>query len=209
MLQKFTFILLLISGLAFASYQAKVSANTLNVRNNNSTTSKVLFKLNKNDEITVYSCQNGFCEIFANNRTGFVSEKYIKRIENRQSASSGSKTTLFSDEAARCLWLIGILILLLILTFVLKRFKAPLKIFLSFLFVTIAVFLSGLMIYGKSFLVGFLVLFVGLDIVCLLIYGGIQSIIYRFSPEGRKAAAEERRIEELVEKAIEKKRRGH
>ncbi len=209
MLQKFTFILLLISGLAFASYQAKVSANTLNVRNNSSTTSKVLFKLNKNDEITVYSCQNGFCEIFANNRTGFVSEKYIKRIENRQSASSGSKTTLFSDEAARCLWLIGILILLLILTFVLKRFKAPLKIFLSFLFVTIAVFLSGLMIYGKSFLVGFLVLFVGLDIVCLIIYGGIQSIIYRFSPEGRKAAAEERRIEELVEKAIEKKRRGH
>ncbi|MDY6264941.1 MAG: SH3 domain-containing protein [Fibrobacter sp.] len=209
MLQKFTFILLLISGLAFASYQAKVSANTLNVRNNSSTTSKVLFKLNKNDEITVYSCQNGFCEIFANNRTGFVSEKYIKRIENRQPASSGSKTTLFSDEAARCLWLIGILILLLILTFVLKRFKAPLKIFLSFLFVTIAVFLSGLMIYGKSFLVGFLVLFVGLDIVCLIIYGGIQSIIYRFSPEGRKAAAEERRIEELVEKAIEKKRRGH
>lgn len=209
MLQKFTFILLLISGLAFASYQAKVSANTLNVRNNSSTTSKVLFKLNKNDEITVYSCQNGFCEIFANNRTGFVSEKYIKRIENRQSASSGSKTTLFSDEAARCLWLIGILILLLILTFVLKRFKAPLKIFLSFLFVTIAVFLSGLMIYGKSFLVGFLVLFVGLDIACLIIYGGIQSIIYRFSPEGRKAAAEERRIEELVEKAIEKKRRGH
>ena len=209
MLQKFTFILLLISGLAFASYQAKVSANTLNVRNNSSTTSKVLFKLNKNDEITVYSCQNGFCEIFANNRTGFVSEKYIKRIENRQSASSGSKTTLFSDEAASCLWLIGILILLLILTFVLKRFKAPLKIFLSFLFVTIAVFLSGLMIYGKSFLVGFLVLFVGLDIVCLIIYGGIQSIIYRFSPEGRKAAAEERRIEELVEKAIEKKRRGN
>lgn len=209
MLQKFTFILLLISALAFASYQAKVSANTLNVRNNSSTTSKVLFKLNKNDEITVYSCQNGFCEIFANNRTGFVSEKYIKRIENRQSASSGSKSTLFSDEEARCLWLTGISILLLILTFVLKRFKAPLKIFLSFLFVAIAVFLSGLMIYRELFLVDFLVLFVGLFVLLVGLEIVILNIRYRFSSEGRQAAAEERRIEELVEKAIEKKRRGH
>ena len=46
---------------AVSSYQATVVANTLNVREKPTATSKVVGKLQKEDVVQVESCISGFC----------------------------------------------------------------------------------------------------------------------------------------------------
>jgi hypothetical protein len=177
MCKKFVLMILLLSCLAFASYQAKVGANTLNVRMSGSTSSKVIAKLKKGDEVTVYLCQNGFCEVSFENGSGFVSEKFISQIEE----SSSHENEITSEDIANIkmfLIILGILtILATMLVFGLSKYNAKLSL-VAFLLM-LAINIWGIVSYN--------ILFIGLDIVAGII-GFFLGLALACQNEGRSSS---------------------
>lgn len=177
MCKKFVLMILLLSCLAFASYQARVGANTLNVRMSGSTSSKVIAKLKKGDEVTVYLCQNGFCEVSFENGSGFVSEKFISQIEE----SSSHENEITSEDIANIkmfLIILGILtILATMLVFGLSKYNAKLSL-VAFLLM-LAINIWGIVSYN--------ILFIGLDIVAGII-GFFLGFALASQNEGRSSS---------------------
>ena len=77
------FAILFLSINVFASYQARVTANTLNVREAWMANSKVVGKLQKDDVVQVDTCRNGFCKITFGPVLGYASEKYLMQVPDQ------------------------------------------------------------------------------------------------------------------------------
>ena len=89
---------------AVSSYQATVVANTLNVREKPTATSKVVGKLQKEDVVQVESCNSGFCKIESRSTSGYVSEKFLNPV---------SSTSADAEKSSSDGW--GVLVLFIVL----------------------------------------------------------------------------------------------
>ena len=89
---------------ASASYKATVVANTLNVREKPTATSKVVGKLQKEDVVQVESCNSGFCKIESRSTSGYVSEKFLNPV---------SSTSADAEKSSSDGW--GVLVLFIVL----------------------------------------------------------------------------------------------
>lgn len=77
---------------AESSYQATVVANTLNVREKPTATSKVVGKLQKEDVVQVESCNSGFCKIESRSTSGYVSEKFLNPVSSTSADAEKSSS---------------------------------------------------------------------------------------------------------------------
>ncbi|WLR55445.1 SH3 domain-containing C40 family peptidase [Mesobacillus subterraneus] len=59
------------------TYYVKINSGTLNMRNNPSTSGKVVSTLSKNEVVTVSSQLNGWAKVSAKGKAGYVSSKYL------------------------------------------------------------------------------------------------------------------------------------
>lgn len=66
---------------AFADYTAIVEATSLNVREEPHEKSTIKEKFNKGDTVYVFDCMNGFCKVSLPEDFGFVSERYLSKVE--------------------------------------------------------------------------------------------------------------------------------
>ena len=89
---------------AVSSYQAVVVANTLNVREKPTATSKVVGKLQKENVVQVELCNDGFCKIEFKSTSGYVSEKFLNQVSN---------TTANVEKSSSDGW--GVLVLFIVL----------------------------------------------------------------------------------------------
>ncbi|MCH5230320.1 MAG: SH3 domain-containing protein [Muribaculaceae bacterium] len=70
--------------ITFSQYEDnyfQITARILNVRSAPNTSSSVIGTLKRGDEIEVKSIHNGFAEIEFNGKTGYVSEKYLEKLD--------------------------------------------------------------------------------------------------------------------------------
>lgn len=59
------------------TYYVKINSGTLNMRNQPSTSGKIVSKLSKNQLVTVASQSKGWAKVSSNGKNGYVSSKYI------------------------------------------------------------------------------------------------------------------------------------
>ena len=202
MLKNIFLVFLLISSMAFAEYQAKVETDVLNVRAKRSASSHVISKLNKGDEITVYSCEKGFCEIALGLKKGYVSEKFISPIERNSQSQSAKSNNKFGQINSLRQWvlMIGILTGLLLLALFALSKTIPKLLYFS-LIAALLYSLCGVFIYGMPFVsvivFGFIGVFVLMIPVKLLQYAFGDQTATKLTDEGWK-----RQREEIKEKII-------
>ncbi|UOW67280.1 SH3 domain-containing protein [Paraclostridium bifermentans] len=72
------------------SKKMEVTASNLNVRQEASTSSKVIGKLSKGSTVDTFEIKNGWAKIKFNNQTAYVSSQYLKNINNSTAQSQES-----------------------------------------------------------------------------------------------------------------------
>lgn len=200
MLKNIILILLLISSVTFAEYQAKVDANVLNVRATKSASSKVISKLNKGDEITVYSCSNGFCEISLGNKKGYVSENFISFVETSKPKES-PKVDKQSDNSG---WLSRFVIaVILYLLIIVSFFKTIAGLFKFSIIAFLLYSLWGFLVYGSPFM-GIIVFGFIASLILLI---PIKFLGYVFGDQTASVDTEEERIQWRAEREQERNRK--
>lgn len=187
---KIILIFLLLSTALFAE-EARVNANSLNIRESPSPKSKVIAKLKKGDVIRVYSCAvNDFCNINYGSVTGYVSGKYLvpistqttsyKKQENTNTQQIETQKAVKAEEEVGSGWKIGIILFLLvsicaaILGFVKKNtIVAAIGTAISLLFII------GLFSYG---LTGFILLIQKI-LICTAIFLIVAGALYIYASD--------------------------
>ena len=71
-----------------------VTSSSLNVRSGTSTSYPIIGSLKKDDKVKILSSYNGWHQILYNNRYGYVSDSYIKILENGNSSENIKKGTV-------------------------------------------------------------------------------------------------------------------
>lgn len=91
---KFFFIFILFLSInVVASYQARVAASTLNIRESRTVNSKVVGKLQKDDVVQVDTCYSGFCKIKFGSILGYASETYLNQTANLTDSAQNLRQT--------------------------------------------------------------------------------------------------------------------